>query len=251
MNTRFYITENFDASKITALLKDEPDYTDIFEENAADLIQIAAIDRNSGSYVGFLSCTNDNDHDTPAMMNAFTAPPFRNLGVFSEMYAYLTHKYSFSSIICPMDDVIYSILKHTEFKPVMYSHEYLLTICRNDFQKNISNRHIIDYDIISEAVSDTCICYQICDDEYVIGELYIDSFEYTGCMYDVWVDPEHRKKGIATKLVNYALNDYYSIKDNSNNSIILHVTGSNTAAINLYKKCGFDELSCSTYYEMH
>ena len=49
----------------------------------------------------------------------------------------------------------------------------------------------------------------------------------------IWVHKEYRKKGIASKMLNYMLNN------TDVNSISLEVAIDNTSAINLYKKYGF------------
>lgn len=263
MNKNYCVSDDIDSGKLTALFAGVEEYTCIYEDDAADLIQLAAIDEVSGEYIGFITCTipdyENNQPDDDAMMNAYVAPDYRQKGVFSAMYDavkdILRKDYGFDDempmIICPMEDDIYNALKSCHFAPSLHSREFLYGITGNTSLIHFLSKSD-DYTIEADDVSDTCTCYQaVDDDDYIIGELYIDSFETQGCMNDVWVAPECRKKGIATQLVNYALNDYYSIDDNAGKSIILHVTGSNTAAIKLYQKCGFTELKCITYYEMH
>ena len=57
----------------------------------------------------------------------------------------------------------------------------------------------------------------------------------------IWVSFEHRKKGIASKLMNMM------IKENFNN-ITLEVSTANVGAINLYKKYGFKIASIRKKY---
>ena len=56
---------------------------------------------------------------------------------------------------------------------------------------------------------------------------------------DVFVDPNYRNKGIATRLLNYAI---ALAKEKKRKKVSLNVNITNTNAINLYKNCGFKEI---------
>ena len=113
MNKNFRVSNDIDSKKLTALFASTSEYTYIYEEDASDLIQLAAIDEVSGGYIGFITCTipdyANNQPDGDAMMNAYVAPDYRQKGVFSAMYDavkdILRKDYGFDempAIICPM-----------------------------------------------------------------------------------------------------------------------------------------------------
>ena len=56
---------------------------------------------------------------------------------------------------------------------------------------------------------------------------------------DVFVDPNYRNMGIATRLLNYAI---ALAKEKKRKKVSLNVNITNTNAINLYKNCGFKEI---------
>lgn len=270
----FKVTDIISREKLEALFSEAPEYITLYEEGADDLIQLAAIDEIAGVYAGFITCTLpdftfNSDDAGFAMMHAYVAPDYRRCGVFTTMYRALSaifeREYNLGEtpvIVCPMDNEVFECLKSSHFSPKLYSVECLYgTASDNDIMqsKGRADRYTVrsesddfTYDILVEDISDERTCYQAVDeDDYVIGELYVETFVKTACISDVWVAPEYRKKGIATNLVCYALNDYYSHKNNSDKSVLLHVTGSNGGAISLYKKCGFIELEQIKYYEMN
>jgi ribosomal protein S18 acetylase RimI-like enzyme len=56
---------------------------------------------------------------------------------------------------------------------------------------------------------------------------------------DVYVDPNYRNMGVATRLLNYAIT---LAKEKKRKKVSLNVRTTDTNAINLYKKCGFKEI---------
>jgi ribosomal protein S18 acetylase RimI-like enzyme len=167
-----------------------------------------------------------------------------------------------------MDDDTFEMLKNSKLRPTLHSTEYLYGVDRehyearcedtqngdsilNGHQKHISlpEIHSGDYHCTVTEDAENRLCFQAIDSEdFIIGELFLDLSETTACINDVWVDEDCRKKGVATALVSHALKNYFSSKDTADNTVILHVTGSNTAAVRLYKKCGFFEIECVKYY---
>lgn len=84
-----------------------------------------------------------------------------------------------------------------------------------------------------------------------IGELLLTVFGSSACISDVWIDEEYRKKGAGTALVLYALKDYFNVPRYRDNSVMLHVTADNTAAVRLYEKCGFIQSESVSYYSVY
>lgn len=59
---------------------------------------------------------------------------------------------------------------------------------------------------------------------------------------DLFVDPNYRNLGVATRLLNYAI---AVAKEKKKKKVHLNIIRDNTNAINLYKKCGFKEIGCT------
>jgi ribosomal protein S18 acetylase RimI-like enzyme len=63
--------------------------------------------------------------------------------------------------------------------------------------------------------------------------------EHKGFIRSMFVDPSARKGGVASELLNTAIN--YSVAQMKLEQLTLSVTSTNIEAINLYKKFGFIE----------
>ena len=163
------------------------------------------------------------------------------------------------SLVCSMNDEIYQLIKASSLSPRLVSTEYLYVINKSIFSDSkegsidsriLTGKNLSEGKLITFSCSEGCYTAFIKGKRKPVAELFIDDFSSQGCMNDVWTDEKYRNKGIATALVDYALNEYYSHEPNKDKQIILHVTGSNTAAIKLYQKCGFSELTHTSYYEI-
>lgn len=77
-----------------------------------------------------------------------------------------------------------------------------------------------------------------------INELPFVPFSSGGCfLNNLCIDLKHRKKGNASKLISYTINQTKSMK---RNYLITQVLEKNYPAINLFKKFGFVELNKGT-----
>ena len=254
------ITDIINQEKLQLLLDKSNDYSIDYEDDDTDLIQLAAYTSSSEVPVGFISCIilPENQLD----IAAFVDPSYRQKGVFTAMvkellkkaweittdgsidYINNTNRSGTFSLICSMSDETYQLIKASSLSPRLVSTEYLYTINKSILSGRKEEK------LLTFSCSEGCYTAFIKGKRKPVAELFIDDFASQGCMNDVWTDEKYRNKGIATALVNYALNEYYSHESNKSKEIILHVTGSNTAAIKLYQKCGFSELTHTSYYEI-
>lgn len=261
------ITDKINLEKLQLLLDKSGDYSIDYEEDATDLIQLAAYSSGSEIPVGFISCIilPDNQLDVAA----FVDPSYRKKGIFTAMIKELLKKVpeissngrtGAFSLICSMSDETYQLIKASSLSPRLVSTEYLYVINKSIFSgrkegsidsRILTGKNLSEGKLITFSGSEGCYTAFIEGKRKPVAELYIDDFASQGCMNDVWTDEKYRNKGIATALVNYALNEYYSHEPNKSKQIILHVTGSNTSAIKLYQKCGFSELTHTSYYEIN
>ena len=254
------ITDIINQEKLQLLLDKSNDYSIDYEDDDTDLIQLAAYTFSSKVPVGFISCIilPENQLD----IAAFVDPSYRQKGIFTAMvkellkkaweittdgsidYINNTNRSGTFSLICSMSDETYQLIKASSLSPRLVSTEYLYTINKSILSGRKEEK------LLTFSCSEGCYTAFIKGKRKPVAELFIDDFASQGCMNDVWTDEKYRNKGIATALVNYALNEYYSHESNKSKEIILHVTGSNTAAIKLYQKCGFSELTHTSYYEI-
>ena len=91
----------------------------------------------------------------------------------------------------------------------------------------------------SETQKDSGIVLYIMDREHVIALLSGYTAVGEADITSVAVHPDYRRKGLAQKLMEH----FESILPNDTESIFLEVRESNSGAIALYKKCGFEHLS--------
>ena len=255
------ITDIINQEKLQLLLDKSNDYSIDYEDDDTDLIQLAAYTSSCEVPVGFISCIilPENQLD----IAAFVDPSYRQKGIFTAMvkellkkaweittdgsidYINNTNRSGTFSLICSMSDETYQLIKASSLSPRLVSTEYLYTINKSILSGRKEEK------LLTFSCSEGCYTAFIKGKRKPVAELFIDDFASQGCMNDVWTDEKYRNKGIATALVNYALNEYYSHEPNKSKQIILHVTGSNTAAIKLYQKCGFSELTHTSYYEIN
>ncbi len=79
------------------------------------------------------------------------------------------------------------------------------------------------------------------------GSCLFYSFNNVGTIYTVATTPEHRKKGIATALVNRAIADSLNI----GNKMLYLLAGRGSDAEKLYEKLGFEAIFSRRLYELH
>lgn len=77
------------------------------------------------------------------------------------------------------------------------------------------------------------------DDGEVVGYIGSQSVCGESDMMNVAVHPDHRRKGVAEKLIS-ALSE--GLKERGNLALTLEVRASNTPAISLYEKLGFSQI---------
>lgn len=96
--------------------------------------------------------------------------------------------------------------------------------------------------INKEEISSTDSVYNFIKDEKILGYLEIRLVDGVIDIMNIFVNEEDRKKGVATSLLNYMMdNEEY-------NRIMLEVNENNYEAIKLYSKLGFKEISLRERY---
>lgn len=96
--------------------------------------------------------------------------------------------------------------------------------------------------------SDTGACYGVFDEDNLVGYAALEWVLDEGSLTDIAVLPAYRGKGIATQLMAVIVGESYHKFELR--FITLEVRESNTPAISLYKKFGFEPIGKrSKYYK--
>jgi len=112
---------------------------------------------------------------------------------------------------------------------------YLGSLIKSDFSKTNDLKRIIE--------SDNEMIYGYFINDELVGFIYITKTIDSIDIVDIVVDEKNRRKGIASLLINYVVDNNKDI-----NSIFLEVNEHNEGAIETYKKNGFETISIRKKY---
>ena len=99
--------------------------------------------------------------------------------------------------------------------------------------------------IASELQNDLALWLVALENNEVIGYVGSQTVLDGSDMMNIAVSPDHRRKGVAEKLIDELV---YQLKERKSRCLILEVRASNAPAINLYTKLGFVEIGCRRNY---
>ena len=90
------------------------------------------------------------------------------------------------------------------------------------------------------------------DDEYqLVSSIAFDIFNTHICIHDVWTAPDMRKCGYARHLLSEFIKDWKNKSNYHKLPLILHVSGTNIPAVNLYRSEGFTVAEEIKYYTLN
>jgi len=99
------------------------------------------------------------------------------------------------------------------------------------------------FDLSSLIGSETDYVYGYYDNDELVGFIHISKSYETIDIVNIVVDINKRKMGIGYRLIDYVAHLFSDV-----NNIMLEVRDSNEAAINLYKKYGFEIINVRKKY---
>ena len=272
------ITDVFTISELKELI-DKCNYEPIYDEAASpELIQLAAFTSGSVNpsdaattssgkqMIGFISCivpeflySSDNASDDAfeIEITAMISPYYRNMGLFTRLFASLKstiNKQCSNAGIFPLA-ITYLVSKEciqpgkdTKTPQMDYAYsDYLMTLSANEAASYL---HKYDRQLNKTAYACDNKHYAIVNDneefllidttsDLVISSAAFSVYEKCICIYDVWTNPDHRKKGYARYLLAHTINNFINDKSLSIDSFMLHVSSRNIAAVRLYNSMGF------------
>lgn len=238
----------------------------------------AATTSSGKQMIGFISCivpeflySSDNTSDDTfdnvsnnASVDAFEieitamiSPYYRNTGLFTRLFASLKNtinkQCSNAGIFPPAITYLVSKeciqpVKDTKAPQMDYAYsDYLMTLSANEAASYL---HKYDRQLNKTAYACDNKHYAIVNDneefllidttsDLVISSAAFSVYEKCICIYDVWTNPDHRKKGYARYLLAHTINNFINDKSLSIDSFMLHVSSRNVAAVRLYNSMGF------------
>ena len=241
-----------DVLKLSRLCGYEP-YFD--EYTADDLIQLAAFSSDSHSLVGFISClkpelnntTGNIPDNTTIEITAMVAPEYRRQHIFIRLFQALINTISSISDShnnCNKNSKINNInIKYAYSDYLMSLHntqEYTEAAALSSLPDTLE---LLKYDYEYQLVSNTS--------DALISSIAFDIFNTHICIHDVWTAPNKRKCGYARHLLSEFIKDWKNKSNYHKLPLILHVSGTNIPAVNLYRSEGFTIAEEIKYYTLN
>lgn len=264
-----------DVLKLSRLCGYEP-YFD--EYTADDLIQFAAFSSDSHSLVGFISClkpelnntTGNIPDNTTIEITAMVAPEYRRQHIFIRLFQALINTIN---TISSISDSHNNCNKNSKINNINI--RYIASIKDNfidssnpgtinikyaysDYLMSLHNTQEYTAAALS-SLPDTLELLKY-DDEYqlvsntsdaLISSIAFDIFNTHICIHDVWTAPDMRKCGYARHLLSEFIKDWKNKSNYHKLPLILHVSGTNIPAVNLYRSEGFTIAEEIKYYTLN
>lgn len=265
-----------DVLKLSRLCGYEP-YFD--EYTADDLIQFAAFSSDSHSLVGFISCLKPELNNTTGNIpdnitieiTAMVAPEYRRQHIFIRLFQALINTIN---TISSISDSHNNCNKNSKINNINI--RYIASIKDNfidssnagtinikyaysDYLMSLHNTQEYTEATALYSLPDTLELLKY-DDEYqlvsntsdeLISSVAFDIFDTHICIHDVWTAPDMRKYGYARHLLSEFIKDWKNKSNYHKLPLILHVSGTNIPAVNLYKSEGFTVAEEVKYYTLN
>ena len=151
----------------------------------------------------------------------------------------------------------YEMFLENKFKQKIIAKDVILRKATNKDAKEIALQESIyanvefkEQDISMPEEEEKCgeITYIAEINNKIIGKARLEICEGVGGIYGLGVHPEYRGNGYGRELLILSIE---KLKEKNPKDIMLQVVTKNIAALNLYKSCGFEEVSTMNYYELN
>ena len=265
-----------DVLKLSRLCGYEP-YFD--EYTADDLIQLAAFSSDSHSLVGFISClkpelnntTGNIPDNTTIEITAMVAPEYRRQHIFIRLFQALINTINTISSISDShnncnknskinnNNIRYIASIKDNFIDSSNAGTINIKYAYSDYLMSLHNTQEYTERATLSSLPDTLELLKY-DDEYqlvsntsdeLISSVAFDIFDTHICIHDVWTAPDMRKFGYARHLLSEFIKDWKNKSNYHKLPLILHVSGTNIPAVNLYKSEGFTVAEEIKYYTLN
>lgn len=195
---------------------------------------------------------SENESFTEAEVAAFVLPDYRRQGIFTALCGTAYHKIKAQYPDCVLTGIFPDFLKKCALYGGTAYTEYLMMLTAENAGLSALDSYTANTDILpdSDSAARSDFSYETCfsDDEQDFllyrGEedepCAVCSLDYENGftnLYGVYVDEDCRGQGIGTLLLAHLIPAYFK---NHNLPLILNVRSTNTAAMQLYRHCGFE-----------
>lgn len=223
------------------------------------------------SYLGISSYGGTNIGE----INGMTHPDFRRKGLFTKLFELAineSHKRSFNKLLLLSDGKSSSGIEFIKTVGSTYDFsEYRMkALNKTTFESTnsinirkagkLDGKEIAKQNVIFFNDSEECECFPEEDEKInkitymvelnktVIGKITVDYSDSSAFISGVGILPNFRGNGYAKEALKQVLQN---INERNLYDIELDVECKNNNALNLYKACGFEEISVMNYYKCH
>lgn len=247
------------------------DYDACFDENDSSYITYIAAYSDT-ALVGFISCitpdlsVTDSQQICFVEITAMIHPDYRHQKIFSSLLSKLhsmikeqTNQFNKKNntsvsvqFICTVNNK-----KAEKYHLALHSCEYLMILNDMDIfeqqNQNLISKNFNPFNKMknkySSYFSTDKSCYMLfcCNSSSPIAVCELTYMSSYTCISNVYVDCEQRGKKIGTLLMTQLIQDYFNV-EHKKQPLILHVSSTNPAALQLYKNCGFSVCEQVNYY---
>ena len=234
---------------------------------------------DSHSLVGFISClkpelnntTGNISDNTTIEITAMVAPEYRRQHIFIRLFQALINTINTISSIsdshnnCNKNSKINNInIRYVasikdNFIDSSNAGTINIKYAYSDYLMSLHNTQEYTEAAALSSLPDTLELLKY-DDEYqlvsntsdeLISSIAFDIFDTHICIHDVWTAPDMRKCGYARHLLSEFIKDWKNKSNYHKLPLILHVSGTNIPAVNLYRSEGFTVAEEIKYYTLN
>lgn len=193
---------------------------------------------------------SENEAFTEAEVAAFVLPDFRRQGIFTTLYQAAYRKIKAQYPDCMLTGIFPDFLKKCALYGGTAYTEYLMMLTVENAGLSALDSYTAIADILPDSAAGSDSFYEACfsDDEQDFllyrGEedepCAVCSLDYENGftnLYGVYVDEDCRGQGLGTLLLSRLIPAYFK---KCSLPLILNVRSTNTAAMQLYRHCGFE-----------
>nr|WP_312576093.1 GNAT family N-acetyltransferase [Sedimentibacter sp.] len=208
-------------------------------------------------------------------LNGMVHPDYRRNGVFTKIFSLVKdelNKRNEKNVLLLSDSDSIAGINFIKKTGGIYEHsEYEMFLKKDFVQEKISgyvelknatiddakeiayqNSIYFDIEYNGEVFSmpeerELSFIYMAVINNIVIGKVHVEINKGMGGIYGLGVLPEYRSKGYGRQILLMAIE---KLKEQNSKEIMLQVEIKNKNALNLYKSCGFEEISVMDYYEL-
>ncbi len=196
------------------------------------------------SFVGIMPVSTDT-----VELTAYTAPAFRRQGHFTFLLKKVMQELDrFPSLrILSEQKLLFPFIKNT------FSHqEYLMKLNHDATLCPVQDKTAAVLEYIFETPEETEYIYVLKMQSIPLGIMKItrETGSKNACLHHIKIRRPFRNSGYGFLLLSQALTLFRKKITQKNCGIVLHVTSTNTAALRLYQKLGFQIIQSLDYYRL-